>query len=365
MFPSIDAACQGEGMPDRGAGPIGVGLVGYGLAGSGLHAPLIGVEPRLRLHAVASRHPEKVHRDLPAVRVVATPAALLEDPAVELVVVAAPNPLHHQLAGAALRAGRHVVVDKPFVTSSSAADELIGLAERGGRQLSVFQNRRWDGDYLTVKHCVRAGLLGRVSTYIARYDRFAPHPAGGWREREELGSGVLWDLGAHLIDQALQLFGLPATVMADVGAQRPGAVADDYFHLVLGYRELRAILHAGSLVRGPGPRFEAHGDKGSFVKYGVDAQALALESGGRPGDPGWGIEPEDRYGTLTTEVAGLEVTGRLATLPGSYQSFYLGMAGAILGEGPVPVAAAEARDTTRMIECALQSSREGRVVAVR
>jgi scyllo-inositol 2-dehydrogenase (NADP+) len=348
---------------DRGAAPIGVGLVGYGLAGSVLHAPLVGAAPRLRLHAVASRHPGKVHRDLPAVAVVATPEELLEDPAVELVVVAAPNALHHRLAGAALRAGRHVVVDKPFATSSAAADELIALAARQGRLLSVFHNRRWDGDYLTVRHCVRTGLLGRVATYIARYDRFAPHPAGGWREGAGPGAGVLWDLGAHLIDQALRLFGLPATVWADVGVQRPGAVADDYFHLVLGYGELRAILHAGSLVRAPGPRFEVHGDKGSFVKHGVDAQALTLEAGGRPGDPGWGIEPEDRYGTLTTELAGLEVTGRLATLPGSYQSFYRAMAAAILGEGPVPVPAEEARDTVRMIEHALRSSREGRVVA--
>ena len=348
-----------------GGGPVGVGLVGYGLAGSVLHAPLIGAEPRLRLHAVASRHPEKVHADLPAVPVVATAAELLEDAAVELVVVAAPTGLHHELAGAALRAGRHVVVDKPFVITSSEADELIGLAERQGRLLSVFHNRRWDNDYLTVGHCVRAGLLGRVSTYIARYDRFAPHPAGGWREQPAPGSGVLYDLGAHLIDQALQLFGLPATVMADVGAQRPGALTDDYFHLVLGYQELRVILHAGSLVRAPGPRFEVHGDKGSFVKHGVDPQALALESGGRPGDPGWGTDPEDRYGALTTEVAGLEVTGKLATLPGSYQSFYRGMAAAILGEGRVPVAAEAARNTIWMIECALRGSREGRTVAVR
>jgi scyllo-inositol 2-dehydrogenase (NADP+) len=350
-------------MRDMGAGTIGVGLVGYGLAGSALHAPLIGAEPRLRLHAVASRRPDKVHGDLPAVSVVATPAALLEDPAVELVVVAVPNALHHQLAGAALRAGRHVVVDKPFVTSSSEADELIRLAEQAGRLLSVFHNRRWDGDYLTVRHCVRAGLLGRVSTYIARYDRFAPHPLGGWREGEGPGAGVLWDLGAHLVDQALQLFGPPATVMADVGSQRPGARTDDYFHVVLGYRELRAILHAGSLVRAPGPRYEVHGDKGSFRKYGVDRQAAALEAGERPGDPGWGSDPEDRYGSLTTEVAGLEVTGRLATLPGSYQSFYRAMAGAILGDGPVPVAAEQARDTVRVIESALQSSRDGRVVA--
>jgi scyllo-inositol 2-dehydrogenase (NADP+) len=350
-------------MGDAGGAAIGVGLVGYGLAGSALHGPLVGAEPRLRLHAVASSRPDRVHRDLPAVRVVATPDALLQDPAVELVVVAAPNALHHRLAGAALRAGRHVVVDKPFVTSSAEADELIRLAERQGRLLSVFHNRRWDGDYLTVRHCVRAGLLGRVSTYIARYDRFAPHPAGGWRERDGPGAGVLWDLGAHLVDQALQLFGPPATVMADVGSQRPGALADDYFHLVLGYGELRAILHAGSLVRSPGPRYEVHGDKGSFRKYGVDRQAAALEAGERPGDPGWGADPEDRYGSLTTEVAGLEVTGRLATLPGSYQSFYRAMAAAIRGEGPVPVTAGEARDTVRVIEAALRSSREGRVVA--
>jgi scyllo-inositol 2-dehydrogenase (NADP+) len=351
-------------MQAGGTGPIGVGLVGYGLAGSVLHAPLVGAEPRLRLHAVASRHPGKVHRDLPAVAVVATPEELLEDPAVELVVVAAPNALHHRLAAAALRAGRHVVVDKPFVTSSAEADELIALAARQGRLLAVFHNRRWDGDYLTVRHCVRAGLLGRVATYIARYDRFAPHPAGGWREEAGPGAGVLWDLGAHLVDQALQLFGPPATVWADVGSQRPGAVAADYFHLVLGYGEPRAILHAGSLVRAPGPRFEVHGDKGSFVKHGVDAQAPMLEAGGRPGDPGWGIEPEGRYGTLTTELAGLEVTGRLATLPGSYQSFYREMAAAILGEGPVPVPAEEARATVRVIEDALRSGREGRVVAI-
>src|ERR671922_157603 len=254
--------------------------------------------------------PGAARRAPPAGGVGAPPDALLEDPAVELAVVAAPNALHHRLAGAALRAGRHVVVDKPLVTSSAEADELIGLAGEQGRLLSVFHNRRWDGDYLTVRHCVRAGLLGRVSTYIARYDRFAPRPAGGWREGAEPGAGVLWDLGAHLVDQALRLFGLPATVWADVGIQRPGAVADDYFHLVLGYGELRAILHAGSLVRAPGPRFEVHGDRGSFVKHGVDAQAVLLEAGERPGDPGWGIEPEDRYGTLTTELAGLGGPGR-------------------------------------------------------
>jgi scyllo-inositol 2-dehydrogenase (NADP+) len=348
----------------RSGGAIGVGLVGYGLSGSVLHAPLIDAEERLRLVVVASRRSGRIQSDFPGVRVVATPAELLEDPAVELVVVAAPNTVHHELAGAALRAGRHVVVDKPFVNQTAEADQLIALAEAEGRLLSVFQNRRWDNDYLTIKHCLRADLLGRVSTYVARYDRFRPHPKGSWREQDQPGSGVLYDLGAHLIDQALHLFGLPATVMVDVGAQRPGAVVDDYFHMLLGYGQLRVILHAGSLVRARVPHFEVHGDKGSFVKYGMDPQEEALRFGRRPGDPGWGTEPSDRYGTITTEAAGLELTGRLASVPGAYEAFYAGMAAAILGEGQVPVPPEEARNTIWMIECALRSSREGRVIQV-
>jgi predicted dehydrogenase len=171
----------------RSGGAIGVGLVGYGLSGSVLHAPLIDAGERLRLLVVASRRSGRIQSDFPGVRVVATPAELLEDPAVELMVVAAPNTVHHELAGAALRAGRHVVVDKPFVNQTAEADQLIALAEAEGRLLSVFQNRRWDNDYLTIKHCLRADLLGRVSTYVARYDRFRPHPKGAGGSRTSQG----------------------------------------------------------------------------------------------------------------------------------------------------------------------------------
>jgi scyllo-inositol 2-dehydrogenase (NADP+) len=345
---------------------IGVGLVGYGTSGADLHAPLIGAESRLQLRAVVSGRPDRVHRDLPAVPVVPSAEKLLEDPAIELVVVAAPNSVHHELARAALLAGRHVVVDKPFVVSSADADELIELAERQDRRLSVFHQRRWDSDFLTVQRCVRGGVLGRVGTYIARYDRFSPEPrADRWQEQDRPGAGLLYDLGPHLIDQALTLFGLPETVTADVRAQRPGAVVDDYFHLVLGYGPLRVVLHAGSLVRAPGPRFEVHGDAGSFVKHGLDGQIAALLAGGRPGDPGWGTESEDRYGTLTTDVDGLPLVGRLASVPGAYESFYREMAASIRGEGPVPVPAGEARDTIEVIECALRSSGDGRVVSLR
>jgi scyllo-inositol 2-dehydrogenase (NADP+) len=344
--------------------PTAVGLIGYGLAGSSLHAPLIAAEPRLRLHAVVSRNPDRVQTDFPWVPVVSTPAELLDDPAVDLVVVAAPNALHHQLAAAALRARRHVVVDKPLTITSAEADDLIELAAQQGRLLAAFHQRRWDSDYLTVERCVRAGVLGQVSTYVARYDRFRPRPLDRWRERPEPGAGLLYDLGSHLIDQALHLFGLPETVLADVREQRPGALVDDYFHLVLGYGPLRVILHAGSIVRAPGPRFEVHGDAASFVKYGLDGQLDALVEGERPGDPGWGVESEDQYGTLTAEAAGLPLTGRLASAPGAYETFYRQMAAAIRDEGPVPVPAQEARDTIRLIERALQSSREERAVTV-
>jgi scyllo-inositol 2-dehydrogenase (NADP+) len=204
-----------------------------------------------------------------------------------------------------------------------------------------------------------------VSTYIARYDRFVPRLESGWREQPLLdGSGILWDLGSHLVDQALCLFGMPATVQADVGTQRAGAVADDYFHIVLRYGELRAILHAALLVRTAGPRFEVHGDKGSLIKYGRDPQAKMLEDGGRPGDPGWGLELQDHYATLATELGGLQISGRLATAPGAYETFYRQMASAILGDGQPPVAPEEARDTVRILEYALCSSSERKVVAV-
>jgi predicted dehydrogenase len=323
---------------------IGVGLIGYGLGGAVFHAPLIQHEPRLRLRAVVTSRAGQVERDHPGVRVVASADELLADPAVELVVVAAPNAVHHELAAAALLAGRHVVVDKPFTLTTADADELIALAESEDRLLSVFQSRRWDGDFLTVRRCLEAGLLGRVSSFISRYDRFRPVPKGGWKEEDVPGSGLLWDLGPHLVDQALQLFGLPETVWADLHVQRPGVEAVDYVHLVLGYGRLRVLLHAGMELRDPGPRFEAHGDRGSLLTRGLDLKEVDA--------------------TLTTEVAGLELHGRLAGVPDDHEAFYAAMAAAVAGEGPVPVTAAEARDTVMVIEHALASSHEGRVVRV-
>jgi scyllo-inositol 2-dehydrogenase (NADP+) len=323
---------------------IGVGLIGYGLGGAAFHAPLIQAEPRLALRAVVTSRAGQVQRDHPRVRVVGSAAELLDDPAVELVVVAAPNAVHFELAAAALRARRHVVVDKPFTLSVADADQLIALAEAAGRRLSVFHNRRWDADFLTVRRCLESGQLGRVSSMLSRYDRFRPVPKGSWKEQDVPGSGILWDLGPHLVDQALQLFGRPGTVWADVGVQRPGVEAVDYVHLVLGYGRLRVVLHAGMEVRDPGPRFEVHGDRGSLLV--------------------WGLDRPEVDAILTCDVAGLELKGRLAGAPAAHETFYAAMAAAIAGEGPVPVAAAEARDTVLVIERALASAGDGRVVRV-
>jgi scyllo-inositol 2-dehydrogenase (NADP+) len=342
-------------------GPVGVGLVGYGMSGSSLHVPLITAEPRLALRAVVSLDPVPVGA-LPGVPVLSTLDALFDDQGVELVVVAVPNAAHHAVARIALEAGRHVVVDKPFTLTVEQADDLIRLADDRGLRLSVFHQRRWDADHLTIRRCIDEGLLGRVMTYIARYDRFRPGTAARWTDENQPGAGVLYDLGAHLIDQALCLFGLPQTVWADLLTQRPGGGAVDYAHVVLGYDTLRVLLHAGSLIRAPGPRFEVHGDRGSFVKDGMDPQIATMLTGGRPGDPGWGVEPAERHGTLTTELGGLVSAGRLASVPGCYEVFYRAMAAAVRDDGPVPVPAEQARDVIHVIECATTSSREGRVV---
>ena len=337
-------------------GSLGVGLVGFGMAARSLHAPLIGAEPAMVLRAVVSGDAAKVHRDLPGTPVVSTVDDLLSDDGVELVVVAAPNAVHFELAAAALRAGRHVVVDKPMTVTAGEADALIALAATADRRLAAFHQRRWDSDYLSLTRCISSGLLGTANTYVARYDRFRPEPGDQWRERPGPGAGLLLDLGPHLIDQVLLLFGLPTAVTADVGRQRPGAAVDDYFHLVLGYGSLRAILHAGSLVLAPGPRFEVHGDVGSFVSRGPDGQVAALLAGQRPGDASWGLTGGSA--TLTT-VDGERPAERV---PGAYETFYRQMAAAVRGEGPVPVPPEAARDVLRVIEAARLSSAGGRTV---
>ena len=342
---------------------VHVGLIGYGLSGAVFHAPLISSVQGLVLQKVVSSNPDKVRRDFPDVAVVPDAAALWSDPEIEVVVVASPNTTHFAYAKQALQADKHVIVEKPFVNCSKEADELIRLAEQRKLWLSVFQNRRWDNDFRTVKTCIQEGLLGDIFTYEAHYDRFRPRISGKWKERELAGSGVLYDLGAHLIDQALHLFGMPDTVSADVLKQRPAATIDDYFHLVLSYGRLRVILHAGCLVKKAGPHFQVHGSKGSLITYGFDPQEEDLKRGLRPDHPAWGEGQGTGHAELTLGTE-LNVNTRLAIIPGCYQAYYQGIYDAVVKGTPLPVSAAEARNTVRVIEYAVQSSNEQRTIVL-
>lgn len=339
---------------------IDLGLIGYGIAGATFHAPVIAAVPELRLKTVVTSRTADVARGSPGAVCVDSVETLLADPTIELVVIATPNPTHAELARQALDAGKHVVIDKPMTVTTVEADELIALASERGRLLSVYQNRRWDNDFLTVKALLDAGRLGKVYAYEAHYDRFRPTIKPGWRERPQPGSGLLFDLGSHLIDQALLLFGMPETVTADVFAQRPDARVDDYFHVVLAYPDKRAIVHASTVVREPGPHYALHGDGGSFVKYGMDSQEEALKAGQPAGGTDWGRDDPAAFGTLVHADGERET---IATLVGSYPAFYAGMAAAISGTGPLPVTAESARNTIAVIEAARHSALERRTIA--
>jgi scyllo-inositol 2-dehydrogenase (NADP+) len=342
---------------------IGVGLIGYGMAGRVFHAPVIGSLPQLKLKKVVERHADDSRQRYPWVEVVRDAADILHDEQIELIVVATPNASHFDFARDSLLAGKHVVVEKPFATSSAQAQQLIELARQQNRLISVFQNRRWDGDFQTVKKLLEARLLGRLVEYESHFDRFRNYrQEDAWREEAGPGSGILFDLGSHLIDQSLVLFGLPRTITADIRIQRDGGTTDDNFEVILDYEALKATLKSGMLVREQSPRFILHGTIGAFVKYGLDPQEAALKRGLTPSDANWGEEPREQWGTLITDLGGLQVEGRVETLAGSYQDYYRNIADAIRGRASLAVKPEEALSTVRIIELARQSSEEKRTV---
>lgn len=347
---------------------IRTGIIGFGMAGKVFHAPFISTLSGFRLskistsRAIAAKEAQTLYPDS---HIVSDAQSILDDPAIDLVIICTPNAEHLPLAQTALRGGKHVIVEKPFTVTSTEADTLVSLARDQQRVLTVHHNRRWVADYKTVKKVIASRLLGNLATYEARYDRFRPalRPQA-WREDNVPGAGILYDLGAHLIDQALQLFGLPQEITADVRIQRPGGNVDDYFDLVLHYPGLRASLHAGMLVKKPGPFFTLHGDRGSFIKSGMDVQEEALKAGSIPaGTPDWGVEPEHQWGQLFTEYEGLQIDGAIQSERGSFQDFFINVQQAIWGEAALIVTPEQARDTIRIIELALQSSREKRTMA--
>jgi predicted dehydrogenase len=339
-----------------------VGLIGYGYAGKTFHAPLIAAVPALELAAVASSDAAKVHADWPGVDVESSPARLIARGDLDLVVIATPNDTHHPLARDALRAGRHVVVDKPFTVALDDARELVALAGETGRLLSVFHNRRYDGDFLTLKTLLADGVLGRVVDVESRHDRWRPEVRQRWRESSGPGVGLWFDLGPHLVDQALQLFGPPRAIALERALVRDGALADDWFHASLRYDRLHVHLRASMLAAASAPRFTLHGTRGSFVKDGLDAQEDALKAGVRPTWPpqaDWGVDP-GRASIVARAADGTAVATPVPLERGAHQGYFAAVAAAIHGEAPNPVPPEEALAVMALIELGIRSAQERR-----
>lgn len=335
-----------------------IALAGWGLAGRYFHAPFIATTSGLELAAVAtSREPEP---DLfPGLQVVPTFDALLALPGIDVVVLATPNALHVPQARAALQAGYHVVVEKPVAPDSAAWAELVILAAERGLLLVPFQNRRWDGDFRTVHALLEAGRLGPVHFFASTWPRYRPHvkARNDWKAEADATAGALYDLGSHLVDQALVLFGVPERVAARVERLRPGAVNDDWMRITLAFPPspanplpVTAVLEVDALNAVPGPRFHMRGRAATFAKHGLDPQEAALRRGEMPGGGYWGREPESAWGTLAGDGGPPE---RVPTVPGDYGGFYRGLVSALRGDAPAPVSAASATLQLRVLEAAL------------
>lgn len=315
-------------------GTINTALIGFGLSGSTFHAPFIKALPQYNLSTVVSSNPEKVLKQLPNAKVIPTLEDALADPEIKLIIITTPNVYHFEHAKKALLAGKDVVVDKPFTVTSSQAQSLIELAKKNNCILTVYHNRRWDGDFLTVQDILRKNLLGEVYHYESHFHRYRPNVnTARWKEDNSVGSGTLYDLGSHLIDQALLLFGTPDDIVADILPQRPGAVATDYFHLTLKYGDKRVILKSSSLVPHGEPKYILHGTQGSYLKSGIDSQE---------------VDHED--GLLVTYENEQKKVKTYPTLLGDYAQFYKDLARSIFSRTTPPVNPLEALEVIKLIE---------------
>lgn len=348
---------------------INVGLIGYGTGGRFFHAPIINSINGLSLiKIVTSKEATKqlINDTYPNVQVVPNIDILLQDPNIDLIVVASPNASHYKIASQCLQAGKHVVVEKPFTPTSKDADELIELAKKQNKLLSVYHNRRWDSDFKTVSKVIKSNFLGNIVEYEAHFDRFRNYfVENAWKEKPLPGSGILYDLGSHLIDQALYLFGMPKEVTGLIRIQRSGGKTADNFEVILDYTSLKVTLKAGMLVKELGPHFIILGDKGSFIKHGMDVQEDALKRGESPLTiDNWGKEPKELSGTINTEIDGLSIRGQIESEIGDYRCFYKNIYKAILGEEDLNVTPEQARNVIKIIELAIKSNDEKHTIKV-
>ena len=344
---------------------VRVGLIGFGLAGQAFHAPIIRGVPGMELACILERHTDNAKKRYPGVRLVRTLDEMLSDKSIGLVAVATPNDSHFSYTKACLEADRDVVVDKPLTATMREAEELVNLAQQRRRLMTVYQDRRWDGAFLTVKKLVNSGTLGSVAEYEARFDRFRlDAKPGAWREVADFpAAGVLWDLGPHLIDGALVLFGEPETISASALMQRASSQIDDAFDVIMQYPRLRVTLRARIIAYAPSHHLLLHGTQGSFVKYGMDPQEEILRSEHCPNGPdwgkNWGLEPKEKWGTLTRVG---EDPHKVETERGDYRGFYANVRDAIEGKAPLDVPPDQFLRTQRALLLAHKSSREQRVV---
>jgi scyllo-inositol 2-dehydrogenase (NADP+) len=337
---------------------IKTALVSYGMSGKVFHAPLLKANGRFEVVKVMQRSSESALEVFPKAQIVRTFDELINDANIELVLVNSPDDLHYEQTKAALVAGKHVVVEKPFVQSVRQGEELITLAKERNLTLTVFQNRRWDNVFLTVQKVLKENMLGRLVEFEARYNRYRTFVQESWKEERQRGTGILHNLGAHLIDQVVVLFGMPEGVNARLLALREGSDVDDYFDLRLIYSGLSVTLKAGYLVREETPSYMLHGVKGSFVKYGLDSQEEALKRGQAPTGDDWGADPEASWGWLNSDLHGIHFKGKIETIPGNYGLFYSNLFDVIRNNAKALVQPLEALNVIRLMEAAIQSNRD-------
>jgi predicted dehydrogenase len=334
------------------------GIMSFGMSGKVFHAPLLSYHSGFQLKTICERSKYEAKALYPNVYIVHSIDELLNDQDIELVIVNTPDHTHAELAHKALMAGKHVVVEKPFTLNASEAEDLLNLAIRKKKIITVFHNRRWDGDFLTIQKIVKNDLLGRLVEYEAHFERFRNFiQPNTWKEDGTTGTGTLYNLGSHLIDQALTLFGMPDRIYADINTFRTEGQVDDFFDLHLYYQNLRVALKASYLVREPGPRYSLHGTHGSYLKYGIDPQEEALKRGFLPTNHDWGKEPESYWGTMNTDKRGLHYVGKIETFAGNYPAFYDNVYDAIVQGAELAVKPQEAINVVKIIEAAYESSK--------
>lgn len=345
--------------------PVNTALCSFGMSGWVFHAPFIHVHPGFNLCGVLERTKNLAVEQYPYVTTYRTLDELLADEKIELVIVNTPNATHYEYTKRALEAGKHAVVEKPFTIDIAEAEELISLAARQQKVLSVYHNRRWDSDFKTVKKIIDQGLLGKIVEAEFHYDRYKEELSPKLhKETPGPGTGALYDLGSHLIDQALQLFGMPQHVFADIQIMRPVSKVDDYFELLLYYPQLRVRLKSTYLAREAVPSFVVHGSKGSFLKPRGDVQEAMLQAMRSPKEENWGTEQEQDWGLLHTETNGKVIRDHIPSEQGNYIEYYHDLYAAIRKNKPAPVTAREALNVIRIIKAAIQSNDEKRIIAL-